>query len=389
MHLLRPDQIDALRQLLRRAPVVGLLGPRQVGKTTLARDLAATWVGPVTFFDLERPSDLARLEEPELALEPLRGLVVLDEIQRRPELFPILRVLADRPRKPARFLVLGSASPELLRQESESLAGRIAFHELGGLELSEVSARRLDRLWLRGGLPLSFLAPSDGQSLAWRRDFVRTFLERDLAGLGIGVPPPTLRRFWTMLAHLHGQVLSWSELGRSMGISDHTARRYADHLQSALVVQLLQPWHENISKRQVKAPKLYVRDSGVLHALLDIGTREALEVHPSGGASWEGLAISQILALLRPPPERCFFWATHQGAELDLLVFDGARRLGFEVKRTAAPRLTPSMRSAVETLRLDRLDVIHAGKETFPLAAKVRAVAFSRLLEDLGARRPP
>jgi predicted AAA+ superfamily ATPase len=363
--------------------VVGLLGPRQVGKTSLARELAATWPAPVTFFDLERPSDLARLEEPELALEPLRGLVVLDEIQRRPELFPMLRVLADRPRKPARFLVLGSASPDLLRQESESLAGRIAFHELRGFELSEVPAKRHGRLWLRGGFPPSFLAASDTASLAWRQDFVRTFLERDLGALGIQVPAPTLRRFWTMLAHVHGQVLNWSELGRSMGVSDQTVRRYADHLSGALVVQQLQPWHANISKRQVKTPKLYVRDSGLLHALLDIGTPEQLETSPRLGASWEGFVIGQIMAHLRVEPERCFFWATHQGAELDLLVFEGSRRFGFEVKRTAAPSLTLSMRTALQTLRLDRLDVVHAGKETFPLGKNVRAVALDNLLRDL------
>lgn len=379
----RTAQLDSLRRLLRRAPVVGLLGPRQVGKTTLARELASTWPGPVAFFDLERPSDLARLEEPELALEPLRGLVVLDEIQRRPDLFPVLRALADRPRKPARFLVLGSASPDLLRQQSETLAGRVAFHELRGFDLSEIPAGRLARLWLRGGFPPSFLAASDSASLDWRRDFVRTFLERDLGALGISVPPPTLRRFWTMLAHVHGQVLNWSELGRSMGVSDQTVRRYADQLEGALVVQLLQPWHENISKRQVKAPKLYVRDSGLLHSLLDIGTSEQLDASPRGGASWEGFAIGQIIAHLRVEPERCFFWATHQGAELDLLVFEGGKRFGFEVKRTAAPRITPSIRSALETLKLDRLDVVHAGKETFPLGARVRAVALERLLDDV------
>ncbi len=367
--------------------MVGLLGPRQVGKTTLARELASTWTGPVAFFDLERPSDLARLEEPELALEPLRGLVVLDEIQRRPDLFPVLRALADRPRKPARFLVLGSASPYLLRQQSETLAGRVAFHELGGFDLSEIPAGRMARLWLRGGFPPSFLAASDSASLDWRRDFVRTFLERDLGALGISVPPPTLRRFWAMLAHVHGQVLNWSELGRSMGVSDQTVRRYADQLAGALVVQLLQPWHENISKRQVKAPKLYVRDSGLLHSLLDIGTSEQLDASPRSGASWEGFAIGQIIARLRVAPERCFFWATHQGAELDLLVFEGAKRLGFEVKRTAAPKLTPSMRSALQTLKLDRLDVVHAGKETFPLGARVRAVALAKLLEDLPRAR--
>ncbi|MBX7100293.1 MAG: ATP-binding protein [Myxococcaceae bacterium] len=363
--------------------MVGLLGPRQVGKTTLALEVADAIGGAVTRFDLERPSDLARLEEPELALEPLRGLVIIDEVQRRPDLFPVLRVLADRRRAPARFLVLGSASPELLRQESETLAGRIAFHELGGFALSEVAPRQQDRLWVRGGFPRSFTASSDADSLAWRQDFVRTFVERDLAPLGVTVPAPTLQRFWAMLAHVHGQVLNWSELGRSMGVSDLTVKRYTDHLAGALVVGLLRPWHENISKRQVKAPKVYLRDSGLLHALLDIGTQQALSVHPSLGASWEGFVLGQVLALLGRTHREAYFWATHQGAELDLLLFDGTKRFGFEFKRTAAPAVTASMRSALATLGLERLDVVHAGDETYPLAPRIRAVAFKRLREDL------
>ncbi|MGQ0505773.1 MAG: ATP-binding protein [Myxococcaceae bacterium] len=383
MKLARQGHIDTVRQLLRRAPVVGLLGPRQVGKTTLAHELADGWQGPVTRFDLERPSDLARLEEPELALEPLRGLVILDEIQRRPELFPVLRVLADRPKKPARFLVLGSASPELLQQESESLAGRIAFHELTGFELGEVPARRADRLWLRGGFPCSFVAASDADSLSWRRDFIQTFLERDLAPLGVSVPAPTLHRFWAMLAHVHGQVLNWSELGRSMGTGDHTVKRYVDHLSGALMVGLLQPWHQNLSKRQVKAPKLYVRDSGLLHALLEISDPRQLQVHPAVGASWEGFVIGQLMARLKVGFREAYFWATHQGAELDLLVFDGQRRLGFEVKRTTSPTVTASMRSALSSLNLTRLNVVHAGKETFPLGERIRAVSFGRMLDDI------
>lgn len=379
----RTGHISAVRKLLRRAPVVGLLGPRQVGKTTLASDVAAHWQGPTTRFDLERPSDLARLEEPELALEPLKGLVILDEIQRRPDLFPVLRVLADRPRTPARFLILGSASPELLQQESESLAGRIAFHELGGFDLAEVTPKRAERLWLRGGFPRSFGAGSDADSISWRRDFIRTFLERDLAPLGIAVPAPTLRRFWTMLAHVHGQVLNWSELGRSMGTGDHTVKRYADHLAGTLMVSLLRPWHENISKRQVKAPKLYLRDSGLLHALLDIGKLDQLEVSPSLGASWEGFVLTQVLSRLGVEFRDAYFWASQQGAELDLLVFEGQKRFGFEIKRTATPKVTASMRSAMETLGLSRLDLVHAGKDTFPLGERIRAVSFQRLLEDV------
>lgn len=383
MKIARPTQVDIIRRLLRRSPVVGLLGPRQVGKTTLALEVAAQWQGATTRFDLERPSDLARLQEPELTLEPLRGLVILDEIQRRPELFPYLRVLADRPRRPAQFLVLGSASPELLRQESETLAGRIAFHELTGFDVSEVAARQTDRLWLRGGFPSSFTASSDAESLGWRRDFIRTFLERDLAPLGISVPAPTLHRFWAMLAHVHGQTLNWAELSRSMGVGDHTVKRYADHLAGALMVGLLQPWHENISKRQVKSPKLYLRDAGLLHALLDIDSFTHLQTHPSLGASWEGFVVSQLMSVLKVGYRDAFFWATQQGAELDLLVFDRSKRLGFEIKRTASPVVTPSMRSALATLGLERLDVVHAGAHTFQLGQRIRAVAFRRLLQDV------
>lgn len=382
MKLARPALAAHVHRLLRRSPVVALLGPRQVGKTTLARDVVAGWTGPVTTFDLERPADLARLAEPELALESLRGLVVLDEVQRRPELFPVLRVLADRPRKPARFLVLGSASPELLRQESETLAGRIAFLELRGFSLGEVGRKHLDRLWLRGGFPPSFTAASDAASFEWRDDFVRTFLERDLALLG-GPEPTTMRRFWSMLAHVHGQILNWSELARSMGVSDMSVRRYADRLEGALVISQLQPWHENITKRQVKAPKLYIRDSGLLHSLLDIRTRAQLDTAPSLGASWEGFQLGEVVAHLGVPLRQCFFWATHQGAELDLFVHHGGRRLGFEFKRSTSPAVTPSMRTALSDLKLEHLWVVHAGSETFPLAEKITAVAAARVLDDL------
>ncbi len=383
MRIPRPGLVRALEVRLRRNPVVGLLGPRQSGKTTLSQELAASWAGPVTRFDLERPSDLAKLAEPELTLEPLRGLVVIDEVQRRPDLFPLLRVLADRPRKPARFLLLGSASPALLRQESESLAGRVAFLELPGFSLSEVGPARLERLWLRGGFPASYTAGSDADSAAWRDDFIQTFLERDLAQLDVKVPAPTLRRFWTMLAHVHGQVLSWSELGRSMGVSDATARRYTERLEGALVVEQLRPWFENVSKRQVKSPKLYLRDTGLLHSLLGIRTRAHLDVAPQLGASWEGFLLQQVRLRLGVQARDCYFWSTHQGAELDLLVLDGPRRLGFEFKRTTSPALTPSSRSALATLGLTRLHVVHAGKDTFPLGPNAVALAAGRLTEDL------
>lgn len=379
----RPWHLGRIRQLIKRSPVVAILGPRQAGKTTLADGLRRSWKGPVAAFDLENPGDLASLADPMLTLQPLRGLVVLDEVQRRPDLFPVLRVLADRPRSPARFLVLGSASPELLQQSSESLAGRLAFHELGGFSVDEVSAARMDQLWLRGGFPRSFLARSGHESLDWRLDFVSTFLARDLPQLGVTISSTTLRRFWTMLAHYHGQVWNASEFARSFGVSDMTVRRYLDLLAATFVVRILLPWHENLAKRQVKSPKIYLADSGLLHALLNIGSREDLERHPKVGASFEGFAIAAVVSRLRARWNECYFWATHAGAELDLLVVRGRTRIGFEIKRTVAPAVTPSMRAALNDLRLSRLDVIHAGDRTFPLAHGIRAVALSRILDDL------
>jgi predicted AAA+ superfamily ATPase len=374
--------MEVVEGLLARHRAVGLLGSRQVGKTTLARSLASRRKGAVTFFDLEDPEHLARLDEPMLALEPLRGLVIIDEVQRRPDLFPILRVLIDRPRAP-RYLLLGSASPDLLRQSSETLAGRIVYHILDGFSVDEVAARQLDRLWMRGGFPRSFLARSNQASWEWRRGFVQTFFARDLPQFGLRLPAMTLQRFWSMLAHVHGQIWNSSEFARSFGVSDTTARGYLDLLASLYLVRLLPPWFENLGKRQVKAPKVYLSDSGLLHALLSLPTRAALDLHPKLGASWEGFMLSSIVSHLGAHPEECFFWATHGGAELDLLVVRGGERRGFEFKRTAAPRLTPGMRSALKDLRLTHLDVVHAGKTTFRLAPEVRAVAARRLLEDV------
>lgn len=379
----RTAHLRKIEELLSRHPVVAILGARQVGKTTLARQLASGRGGGATGFDLESPRDLARLSEPMLVLEGLRGLVVLDEIQRRPDLFPVLRVLADRPRTPARFLVLGSASPELLRQSAESLAGRIAFHELGGFTLEEVGTSRAEGLWLRGGFPRAFLARTEAASLEWRLDFVRAFLERDLPQLGIRVSGDTLRRFWLMLAHSHGQVWNASEFARSFGVADTTVRRYLDLLTSTFVIRQLPPWHENVGKRQVKAPKIYLADSGLLHALLNLPSVRDLMGHPKAGASWEGFALAAVASCLEARPGECFFWRTHTGAEIDLLVVRGRRRLGFEFKLSDSPTVTPSMRSALHDLRLQRLDVIHAGRETFPLGAKIRAVALRRVLEDV------
>ena len=371
MEVARKAALQRLRLLLREFPVVALLGARQVGKTTLARQLAATRAR-TTWFDLENPADLARLDDPGLELRPLKGLVVLDEIHRLPEVFPLLRVLADRPRTPARFLVLGSASPDLLRQTSETLAGRVAFHRLGGFAATEVGD--FERLWLRGGFPRSYLARSEAASVRWRHSFVDTFLSRDVADLGGSVPPATLRRFWTMLAHWHGQTWNGAEFGRAFGVAHTTVRRYLDLLTSLFVVRQLAPWFENIAKRQVRSPKVYVADSGILHSLLGLPSRDALVSHPKVGASWEGFVVSQVIARLAARPEQCFHWATHSGAELDLLVAAGERRYGFEVKRAEAPRLTPSMRSAFQTLRLDRLDVFHAGTQSYRLAEGIHAM---------------
>jgi uncharacterized protein len=383
----RAQERAAIKRLLRRYPVVGIIGARQVGKTTLARRLAAEQGGPAAYFDLEDPADIARLADPILVLRPLRGLVILDEIHRLPGLFTVLRVLADRPRRPARFLVLGSASPELLRQSAESLAGRIAYHELPGLTLGEVGARDHERLWLRGGFPRSYLARGLAESFEWRSQFVQTFLERDLPQLGLTINPVTLRRFWTMLAHYHGQTWNASEFARSFGVADTTVRRYLDGLTFALVVRQLQPWFANVGKRQVKAPKVYLRDSGLLHTLLNLRALRDLEGHPKLGASWEGFLLEQVVHHLGAKPGECFFWATHTGAELDLLVVRGNQRLGFEIKRTSAPALTPSMRSALADLELHRLDVLHAGAHTFPLADRVKAVAAARLLQDVAPLR--
>jgi predicted AAA+ superfamily ATPase len=379
----RELHVRQITRLLKRFPVVAILGARQVGKTTLANVIAPSVSDHSSRFDLENPSDLARLADPMLALQGLTGLVVLDEVQRRPELFPILRVLADRKPVRTRFLVLGSAVPDLLRQSSESLAGRIAYYELPGLALREVSVAQADRLWVRGGFPKSFLARSDRESVEWRQSFVRTFLERDLPALGVSIAADTMRRFWTMLAHHHAQLWNASEIGRSFGVADTTVRNYLDKLTDALVVRQLKPWHENLGKRQVKSPKIYIRDSGLLHALLNLVTQRDIEGHPKLGASWEGFIIDQIVQQLGVHPDETYHWRTHQGAELDLLVVRGGLRLGFEVKRTVAPTLTPSMRSAMQDLNLKSLTVVHAGDATFPLSRRIQALGLRDLLQTI------
>lgn len=381
--LLRTDAVSNVRRLLREAPVVALLGPRQVGKTTLARYIGSTWRGPVTHFDLEDPRDLATLADPTLTLAACRGLVVLDEIQRRPDLFPALRVLADRQPVRCRFLVLGSASPHLLRQSAETLAGRIAFHELRPFALAELGAPELLKRWRRGGFPRAFLARSEPDSVRWRQDFVQTFLERDLPQLGVSTSSATMRRLWEMLAHLHGGVLNSSEIARNFGVADTTIRRYLETLESTFVVRMLRPYHANLGKRQVKAPKVYVADSGILHTLLDVQSAAQLERHPKIGASWEGFMLETVVAVTKARAEQCYFWATHAGAELDLLITSGGSRRGFEFKRTSSPTLTPSMRTAMVDLELDRLDVIHAGDRSFALAPNIRAIAAVDLLREI------
>ena len=379
----RSAHLQAVQRLLRQFPVVAIVGARQVGKSTLAQHLAEQMGSPATTFDLEDPRSLNRLSEPMFALEPLKGLVILDEIQRVPEIFPVLRVLADRPRRPARFLVLGSASPQLLRQSSESLAGRIAYHALFGLDLAEVGAAHLERLWLRGGFPRSFTARNDDESVRWRSEFTRSFVERDLPGLGITLAPATIERFWRMLAHYHGQVWNSAELARSFGVTEKTVRHYLEILESTFMVRRLRPWHENLGKREVKAPKVYLTDSGLLHTLLGLSTKEDLLGHPKSGASWEGFAIAQLMRRLGAQPEECFFWGLHTGAELDFMFVRGRERIGFEVKLTDSPEVTRSMRSALDNLKLKRLDVVHAGRETFALTDKIRALALRRIWTDL------
>lgn len=378
----RPRFERELQDRLRAGPVVALLGPRQVGKTTLARRFADRRRGDVHWFDLELPSALARLEHPETALSGLRGLVVLDEIQRRPDLFPLLRVLADRTPLPARFLLLGSASPALLKQASETLSGRVSYVELTGMSLDEVPGQRRERLWVRGGFPRSLLARSETDSLRWRADFVRSFVERDLPQLGSGVPSQRMLRFWTMLAHYHGQTWNAAELARSMGVSEHTVRAYLDLLTQTFMVRQLQPWHENLGKRQVKAPKVYFRDSGLLHQLAGIRNREDLLHHPKLGASWEGFALEQTLRRLDVPA--AYFWATHAGAELDLMVETARGRIGFEFKWGDAPRASRSMRVAIESLRLERLYVVHPGRDRYEIDDRIEVVPLDAAVESGG-----
>jgi predicted AAA+ superfamily ATPase len=372
----RKTEAEWIRTALKRSRVVALLGPRQSGKTTLARSFVAD--GSLNYFDLEDPTSLARLTEPELALRPLKGLVVIDEIQRRPELFPLLRVLADRQPLPARFLILGSAAPDLLKQSSETLAGRIETIPLEGFRLADLGVAAQARHWLRGGFPLSYTARTESDSFVWRQQFIQTFLERDLPQLGVTIPAIALRRFWNMLAHYHGQIWNAAELARALAVNESTVRRYLDLMTGVFMIRQLPPWFENLGKRQVKAPKIYVRDSGLLHALLGISNQRDLEHHPKVGASWEGYAVEEILKALRP--DDAYFWATHNGAEIDLVLFRRGRRIGIECKRTDAPTLTASMRIALADLKLDELNVVYPGEKRYSLAKKIEVVPLAELV---------
>ena len=366
----RPEPIRQIEASFQIHPVTTLLGPRQCGKTTLARFIATQ--EPATVFDLENPVDVRRLSAPLQTLKDLSGLVILDEIQRKPELFELLRVLVDRPDQNTRFLLLGSASPHLVKGVSESLAGRIGFVDLAGFQLWEVGVQHRDRLWIRGGLPKAFLADSDADSIQWRENFIRTFLERDIPQLGITIAAETLRRFWTMIAHYHGQVWNAAEFARALGTAENTARRYLDILSGAYMVRVLPPWFENLKKRQVKAPKIYIRDSGLLHSLLQVLNLADLQGHPKIGASWEGFALEHIISVFRT--RDVYFWATHAGAELDLMVTIAGKRHGFECKYTDAPGRKRSMHIAIEDLGLEHLWVIYPGDQKYALDNKITVI---------------
>jgi len=371
----RPEPIRQIEASFQIHPVTALLGPRQCGKTTLAQFIAEQETA--TVFDLENPVDIQRLSAPMQALKDLSGLVIIDEVQRKPELFELLRVIVDRSEQNARFLLLGSASPRLVKGVSESLAGRIGFVDLAGFQLWEVGVQHRDRLWIRGGLPKAFLANSKSGSINWRENFIRTFLERDIPQLGITISAESLRKFWTMVAHYHGQVWNAAEFARALGTAENTARRYLDILSGAYMVRVLPPWFENLKKRQVKAPKVYIRDSGLFHSLLRVSTMEDLQGHPKIGASWEGFALEHVINIFRT--RDAYFWATHAGAELDLMVTIGGKRHGFEIKYTDAPGRKRSMYIAIEDLGLEHLWVIYPGDQKYTLDDRITVIPLEEI----------
>ncbi len=368
---------EALTRLMTIFPVVAILGPRQCGKTTLAKMLKADH-----YFDLENPQDAALLDQPQLALEDLKGVIVIDEIQRKPDLFVLLRYLVDQNKK-RKFVILGSASRDLIRQSAETLAGRIAYHYLGGFRLTDIEPAKAKTLWLRGGLPRSFLAASDAVSLTWRSSYITTFLERDIPQLGIHIPARTLRQFWTMLSHYHGQILNYAELGRSFGVSDMTVRKYCDILEGTFMIRILQPWHVNIGKRLVKRPKFYLRDCGLYHALSSIETARQLTAWPKLGASWEGFALECVCRSLGKQDSELYFWNTHAGAELDLFWQNKGKNWGVEFKYEDAPRLTRSMQIAMQDLQLSKLWVVYPGKKEYLLAKNISVLPLEMIGDKL------
>lgn len=365
-----------INKAINRSPITAILGPRQCGKTTISQIVASKY--PSTVFDLEDPVDLERLTSaPKLTLEPLKGLIIIDEIQRLPELFPILRVLSDRNEPDVKYLILGSASPQLIKNASESLSGRISFIDMSGFTIDEINDGDFNKLWIRGGFPRSFLSNNEKSSFGWRNDFIRTFLERDIPQLGINIPSLALRRFWTMLSHYHGQIWNGSEFGRSLSITEPTSRKYLDIMSSAYVVRQIQPWHENLKKRQVKSPKVYIRDSGILHTLLTLNEDQILN-HPKLGASWEGFVIEQIIAI-----SGCrdyYYWATYTGAELDLLMFVDGKRIGFEIKYADSPKITKSMRITFIELQLEKLYIVYPGNRSFILDNNIEVISINELI---------
>lgn len=376
MEIQRQPELKILKNLLKDNPIVAILGPRQCGKTTLSLQFSNSWHSDVTIFDLEDARDIQRLADPFLALEGLKGLVIIDEIQRLPNLFPTLRVLVDRS-KETKYLILGSASRDLIRQNSESLAGRISYFEIGGFSLEEVG--KVERLWIRGGFPRSYLAFSEAASYKWRQDFIATFLERDIPQLGLKIPAKSLRTFWGMLAHYHGQIFNASEIGRSLGVSQHTAQRYLDLLSGTFMVRQLQPWYYNTKKRLIKRPKIYFRDTGILHALLSLEEKKDVLSHPKLGASWEGFALEEAIKGIGLREEEAFFWGVHTGAELDLVFEKRGKLYGIEAKYLQAPSLTPSMRFALKGLSLKHLWVVYPGKEKYSLSRDITVIPLTDL----------
>lgn len=372
--LKRNIDINNVTKLINGFSVTAILGPRQTGKTVLSKEISHHH-----YFDLENPRDLARLEQPQLTLEELKGLIVIDEIQRMPELFPLIRYLVDNNTQ-QKYLLLGSASGELMRQSSESLAGRIAYYKLGGFRISDVGISNIKRLWIRGGFPRSYLGKSEKDSFIWLENYISTFLERDIPQLGIGIPANTLRRFWTMLAHYHAQILNYSELGRSFGISDVTVRKYIDILAATFMVRVVQPWHINIGKRLVKRPKIYIRDAGIFHSLISVENEKQLFAHTKLGASWEGFAMECVSRNIGKRDQEMYFWSTHTGSEIDLFWQHEGRNWGIEFKYSDAPKITKSMQIAMRDLKLSHLWVVYPGKESYGLAKNITVCA----LKDIG-----